>query len=48
MDRVAGGDANNILQSYTDILPGRPTSVEHRAHRLSGQIIRSQTGAGLA
>jgi hypothetical protein len=31
MDRVNGGDANNILQSYTDILPGRPTVVEHRA-----------------
>jgi hypothetical protein len=31
MDRVMGADANNILQSYTDILPGRPTSVEHRA-----------------
>jgi hypothetical protein len=31
MDRVTGADANNILQSYTDILPGRPTSVEHRA-----------------
>ncbi|MDB5102882.1 MAG: hypothetical protein JWP91_571 [Fibrobacteres bacterium] len=30
-DRVGGGDANNILQNYTDILPGRPTSVEHRA-----------------
>lgn len=30
MDRVEGKDANNILQSYTDILPGRPTSVEHR------------------
>src|SRR3954468_11514908 len=30
MDRVEGRDANNILQSYTDILPGRPTSVEHR------------------
>lgn len=29
-DRVAGGDANNILQSYTDIIPGRPTMVEHR------------------
>jgi hypothetical protein len=29
-DRMGGGDANNILQSYTDILPGRPTSVEHR------------------
>lgn len=31
MDRVEGKDANNILQSYTDILPGRATSVEHRA-----------------
>jgi hypothetical protein len=31
MDRVTGGDANNILQSYTDILPGRPAVVEHRA-----------------
>ncbi|HWS90112.1 MAG TPA: hypothetical protein VN282_24295 [Pyrinomonadaceae bacterium] len=29
-DRVAGGDANNIIQSYSDIMPGRPTSVEHR------------------
>lgn len=29
-DRMAGGDANNILQSYTDIMPGRPTEVEHR------------------
>lgn len=31
MDRVDGKDANNILQSYTDIRPGRPTSLEHRA-----------------
>jgi len=31
MDRVEGKDANNILQSYTDIMPGRPTVVEHRA-----------------
>ncbi len=31
LDRVEGKDANNILQSYTDILPGRPTAVEHRA-----------------
>jgi hypothetical protein len=30
MDRVEGKDPNNILQSYTDILPGRPTSIEHR------------------
>jgi hypothetical protein len=30
MDRVEGKDANTILQSYTDIIPGRPTSLEHR------------------
>jgi hypothetical protein len=30
MDRVEGRDANNILQSYTDVRPGRPTAVEHR------------------
>lgn len=30
MDRVEGKDANNLLQSYTDILPGRPTRLEHR------------------
>ena len=31
LDRLEGKDANNILQSYTDIRPGRPTEVEHRA-----------------
>jgi hypothetical protein len=31
MDRLTGQDVNNILQSYTDVIPGRPTSVEHRA-----------------
>lgn len=31
MDRVEGKDANTLLQSYTDILPGRPTHLEHRA-----------------
>ena len=31
LDRLEGKDANNILQSYTDVLPGRPTMVEHRA-----------------
>jgi rubrerythrin len=31
LDRLEGKDANNILQSYTDIVPGRPTVVEHRA-----------------
>jgi len=30
-DRLEGKDANVILQSYTDIFPGRPTMVEHRA-----------------
>jgi hypothetical protein len=30
MDRLEGKDANNILQSYTDIVPGRPTKEEHR------------------
>jgi rubrerythrin len=30
LDRMCGKDANGILQSYSDILPGRPTSVEHR------------------
>ncbi|GHE27456.1 hypothetical protein ACFOED_10800 [Vulcaniibacterium thermophilum] len=31
LDRLEGKDANNILQCYTDILPGRPTVIEHRA-----------------
>jgi len=30
MDRVEGKDANNILQSYTDVRPGRPAAVAHR------------------
>ncbi|MFW6051141.1 MAG: hypothetical protein ACODAU_08200 [Myxococcota bacterium] len=30
MDRVEGKDANNLVQSYSDIMPGRPTSLEHR------------------
>lgn len=30
-DRLEGKDANAILQSYTDVLPGHPTSAEHRA-----------------
>jgi hypothetical protein len=29
-DRLEGRDANTILQSYTDIVPGRPVSVAHR------------------
>jgi rubrerythrin len=31
LDRMEGKDANNILQTYTDIMSGRPTMVEHRA-----------------
>lgn len=31
LDRIEGKDANNILQSYTDVAPGRPTVVEHRS-----------------
>ncbi len=31
MDRLTGKDANAITQCYTDIVPGRPTAVEHRA-----------------
>lgn len=31
MDRVEGKDANAIIQSYSDIVPGRATIVEHRA-----------------
>ena len=31
LDRLEGNDANNILQSYTDVLPGRPTMEHHRA-----------------
>lgn len=30
-DRLYGRDPNVILQSYTDIVPGRPTVVEHRS-----------------
>lgn len=31
LDRLEGKDANNILQSYTDIIPGRLTTQHHRA-----------------
>jgi hypothetical protein len=30
MDRLFGKDANALVQSYSDIVPGRPTAVEHR------------------
>lgn len=31
LDRLEGKDSQNILQYYTDVTPGRPTLVEHRA-----------------
>ncbi len=31
MDRLEGRDANALVQSYSDIVPGRPTVIEHRA-----------------
>ncbi|KAA0695946.1 hypothetical protein DT594_00845 [Halopseudomonas laoshanensis] len=31
LDRLEGKDANNILQGYTDIVPGRVTTDHHRA-----------------
>ncbi|MBA2709186.1 MAG: hypothetical protein H0U57_01135 [Tatlockia sp.] len=31
LDRLEGKDANNILQGYTDIIPGRLTTYHHRA-----------------
>ena len=31
MDRLQGKDANALLHAYTDIMPGRPTTREHRA-----------------
>src|SRR5690606_8809695 len=31
MDRVEGKDANVLVQSYSDIVPGRATIAEHRA-----------------
>jgi rubrerythrin len=30
-DRLDGKDSNTILQSYTDVVAGRPTVIEHRA-----------------
>ncbi|MBM7119406.1 hypothetical protein [Archangium primigenium] len=29
-DRLEGKDPNLLVQSYSDIIPGRPTSIEHR------------------
>ncbi len=33
LDRQEGKDANVILQSHTDVLPGRPSSEQHRSPR---------------
>jgi hypothetical protein len=43
LDRLQGMDANNITQGYTDIVPGRPTLVHHRApeHDLTEPYERS-------
>ncbi len=30
LDRLEGKDPNNIIQGYTDIVPGRPTKEQHR------------------
>lgn len=44
LDRLEGKDANNILQGYTDIVPGRPTSEHHRApeHDLRDPYAKAQ------
>jgi hypothetical protein len=47
MDRVQGQDANAILQSHTDVLPGRPTEVEHRAAKPLGVAAAATPSAGL-
>jgi len=31
LDRLEGKDANNITQGHTDIVPARPTAMDHRA-----------------
>ncbi|NMG36215.1 hypothetical protein GRF61_17345 [Azoarcus sp. TTM-91] len=43
LDRLEGKDANNILQGYTDIVPGRPTAESHRAPR---DDLRRPSGPG--
>ena len=40
LDRAEGKDANNTLQCYTDILPGRPTRPLAIIHRRSGNACR--------
>jgi rubrerythrin len=45
LDRLEGKDSNNILQGYTDIIPGRPTADEHRAPQ---DDLREPFGRGAA
>lgn len=47
MDRVEGKDANTLVQSYSDILPGRPTSLEHRDPRDDLRTPYNRTQAAL-
>lgn len=37
IDRLEGKDANNILQGYTDIVPGRPTRFQHYSPATAGR-----------
>jgi hypothetical protein len=48
LDRMEGKDANNILQSYTDVLPGRPTAVQHRAPEDELRLPYQRASAALA
>src|SRR5690606_22842409 len=43
LDRLEGKDSNNILQSYADVVPGRPTAVEHPSpqHDLGRRFARN-------
>jgi rubrerythrin len=45
MDRLEGKDANNLVQSYTDIRPGRPTMDQHRAPEDDLRIPYDRTSA---
>jgi hypothetical protein len=44
LDRLEGKDASNILQSYTDVRPGRPTAEEHRAPEDDSAILTTVRG----
>jgi hypothetical protein len=47
MDRVEGKDANALVQSYSDILPGRPTSIERLAPRIASSARAGGANRGL-